>query len=448
MDRRGHTGSAITVAATAVLIASAAFFGGVEIWSAALIQASAFTIFLVWLISLYLKNDIREVFYKEGRRESLIPFAVLLCFAGYAALQTLPLPSALLRAVSPETFNLYAFYSVDGEPRMFISVHPYKTQTELLRVLTFAVFFIIFAYAAQSRRTLEKTVMILSCFGFGLAVFALVQKATWNDKLYWFREITGASPFGPFVNRNHFAGFTGMLIPLTLGVAFTRQRRERQALFGFFAVIMSVALFLSLSRAGILSFFAGIMVFFVFLLWQRLREKKLRALVLFLCILSLYLLFLGIDPVVDRFYQTDIGSEERFTVWAATIRAFQDFPVTGTGLGTYMHVFPLYSSDTSLQLYDHAHNDYLEFLLETGIIGGLLLCIFFFFFVRYSFGGPWNGAAGIMKIAFFSSMVTIAVHSIFDFNLHILSNALMLSAVMGMAYAQQRISQEKHQDEK
>jgi O-antigen ligase len=445
MDRRHHAGSAITVAATGVLITAVALFGAVEVWSSALISASVFTLFLLWVFRLCIKNGSPEPMLRDGRRDRVMLFAVFLCIAGYGILQIIPLPSALVKIVSPATFHLYSFYSVDRDPQMFLSLYPYKTQTELIRIFTYALFFFLFAYATRSAHSLDRTVKILSYFGFALAVFALLQKATWNDKLYWFREISGASPFGPFVNRNHFAGFTGMLIPLTLGIAFTRQRRERQALFGFFALIMSVALFLSLSRAGILSFFAGITIFTLFLLWQRLRTKKIWALVSFLFILFLYLLYLGTGPIVDRFYQTDIGREERLTVWADTFRAFQDFAFTGTGLGTYLHVFPLYSADTSSFLYDHAHCDYLEFLLETGAVGVLLLCLFLFLFLKYSFSGSWTGKKGVIKIALLSSMVTIAVHSIFDFNLHIPSNALMLAAVMGMAYAQRRFSQEEYQ---
>lgn len=442
MDRRHHAGAAITVAATGVLITAVVLFGAVEVWSAALISAAIFTLFLVWVIRLCITNSLPEHGQKDGRREPRMLFAVLLCFAGFGVLQIIPLPSALVKIISPATFHLYSLYAVDKDPQMFLSLYPYKTRTELIRIFTYALFFLLFAYAVRGAHSLDRVIKILSYCGFALAVFALVQKATWNDKLYWFREISGASPFGPFVNRNHFAGFTGMLIPLTLGVALTRERRERQALFGFFALIMSVALFLSLSRAGILSFFAGITVFTLFLLWHRLRVKKIWALIAFLFILSLYLLYLGIGPIVDRFYQTDIGREERLTVWAETFRAFQDFAITGTGLGTYLHVYPLYSADTSRFLYDHAHCDYLEFLIETGIIGAFLLFSFLFFFLKYAFSGRWTGTQGISKIAFLASIVVIAVHSVFDFNLHIPSNALMLAAVMGMAYAHRRFSRE------
>ncbi|MEW6587106.1 MAG: O-antigen ligase family protein [Nitrospirota bacterium] len=440
MDRRDISGSKITVAATVVLMASVLLFGSVEVWSSALIEASVFTLFLVWVVGRCRQSDCEPAGREEGRRDRMALFFIFLCFGGYIMIQTVPLPPAVMKIVSPATFNLHTYYAVDKDAGMSLSVYPYRTQIEFVRVLAAAAFLVLLAYGTRSAHTLEKTVKILSYFGFGLAVFALIQKATWNDKLYWFREITHASPFGPFVNRNHFAGFTGMLIPLTLGIAFTRARRERQVLFGFFALIMAVALFLSLSRAGIVSFFCGIAIFALYLLWNRFRAKKMWAVAAFLLVLFLYLLYLGVDPIIDRFYKTDIGSEERLIVWTETLGAFRDFALTGTGLGTYVHVFPLYSSDTSLFIYDHAHNDYLEFILETGVIGALLLVLSVFFFIRSSFRGPWSGKQGIMKMALFSSLATIAVHSVFDFNLHILSNVLMLSAVSGMAFAQARMS--------
>lgn len=108
----------------------------------------------------------------------------------------------------------------------------------------------------------------------------------------------------------------------------------------------------------------------------------------------------------------------------------------------------MYSSEATTSIYDHAHNDYLEFLLEAGIISSILLTVFVFLFFSFSFKGSYEGRNGIIKISMISSIVSIAVHSVFDFNLHITSNASMLSAIFGMAFANARISRDiKLQDE-
>jgi O-antigen ligase len=284
---------------------------------------------------------------------------------------------------------------------------------------------------------------ILVYFGFGLAIFAIIQKATWNGKLYWLRELTlqGAGPFGPFVSRNNYAGFINMLIPLSLGLAFTRKSREKQILFGFFGLIMAVSLFISLSRGGIISFFAGIIIFALFISWDRFRAKKRLALVAFIFALFIYLLYLGIDPIIDRFYKTDLAREDRFAVWSATFNAFKDFYFTGSGLGTFINIFPFYTPqniDINV-IFDHAHSDYLEFILEAGIIGTILLILFLYFFIRCIVSSKWDRYTGIFRVSLLSSIATMVVHSISDFNLHIPSNALMLSAVFGMAVAASRL---------
>lgn len=442
MDRRNQSGSKIAIIAPAILIFSVLSFGSVEIWSSTIVTVSVFTLFILWIVTKGESGDTGQSDVPERKQEGIYLFVALSILITYFFIQMLPMPPALLRYISPHSFDLYSFYSVDINPKMHISLYAYKTQIECIKMLTYATFFILLAFSIRDLHTLEKLIKILSCFGFVLAVFAIIQMATWNGKLYWFRLVTEGSPFGPFVNRNHYAGLMGMLIPLTLGLAFTRKRRERQMLFGFFGIIMSISLFLSLSRAGIISFLAGIALFALFLLWNKFKAKKIWALAAFLFIIFLYLLYLGIDPIIDRFYKTDITREARIAVWAETIKAFKDFYLTGSGLGTFINVFQLYSPEAIVYIYDHAHNDYLEFILEAGAIGTFLLLIFLFFLIRCIVRGSWDGKTGIIKISMLSSITTIAIHSIFDFNLHIPSNALMLSAIFGMAIAITKIGHE------
>lgn len=123
---------------------------------------------------------------------------------------------------------------------------------------------------------------------------------------------------------------------------------------------MFFANFISLSRGGIssiISFFAGITVFALLFSWDRFRAKKRWALAFFIFAVFLYLLYLGIDPVIERFYKTDITREDRLAVWSATFNAFKDFYLTGSGLGTFINTFPLYSPENYGIIYDHAHND-------------------------------------------------------------------------------------------
>ncbi|MEW6107713.1 MAG: O-antigen ligase family protein [Nitrospirota bacterium] len=412
-----------------ILICSALLFGAVELWSSAVILLSVFTIGLFWVLRKEYDN------YGTDRIGYFI-LAVWAVFILFILIQSLPLPSSILKFISPSAFSMQTFYSPVKRDFMHISLYPYKTGMELLLIVALFTVFAIAMSNLKNKENLIRALKVLVVFGFSLSIFAIVQKATWNGRLYWFRELTlGGSPFGTFVNRNHFAGMTGMLIPLGLGLALTRKSIEKKALFGFITLIMAVALFFSLSRGGILGFFSGMALFSFLIIKSRVQTKKIWAIGFFLMVLAVYLLYLGIDPIIDRFYKTDITGEQRLIVWSATLKAAKDFWFTGTGLGTFINIFPLYAPPGMNSIYDHAHNDYLEFILETGIVGAILLAVFVSLSIYSIAKSSLEGKTGILRIAAVSSAFTMAVHSIFDFNLHILSNALLFSFVLGMVIA-------------
>ena len=106
-------------------------------------------------------------------------------------------------------------------------------------------------------------------------MFGILQQLTFNGKLYWFREMRyGGMPFGPYVNRNHFAGFAELVIPIALvPLVLGKVRRERLFLVSLFALVPIVALLLSASRGGIVSFVVEMALLCVLLLVRRIRSK-------------------------------------------------------------------------------------------------------------------------------------------------------------------------------
>jgi O-antigen ligase len=441
MDRRDNPDSKIIYIAAAILIFSVLAFGTVEIWSIALMEGSVFTLILLWLIT-YRKEP--PISMRKEERYMIFTLVILLI---YILIQMIPFPQALLKYLSPRSFDIYSFFTLDERLKMSISINTYNTGSEFLRILAYSLFFLLLSFSIKDMAALQRMMKILTFFGFVLAIFAILQKATWDGKLYWVREITIGSPFGPFVNRNHYAGFIDMIIPLSLGLVFTIKDREKQILYGFFSLVMGISIFLSLSRGGIISFFAGVAVFAIFLSWEKFGiQKRWVVLLSFVFALFSYLLYLGIDPIIDRFYETDLTREDRFTVWLGALNAFKDFYLTGSGLGTFINIFPLYALKDMGVIYDHAHSDYLEFILEAGIVGTVLLLLFLFFFVRCIIRGKWLWETGIIRMSIVSSITTMVVHSIFDFNLHIPSNALMLSAIFGMAVASSRMGHHRSSD--
>lgn len=408
-----------------VLILAALLFGSVEVWSSSLILFLVLTMGLFWFL-------IESGRYKTARYEKIL-IAVPAALIAYGLLQMVPLPRAVISALSPAAFRVYSYYSAGTGGFVPLSLDVYRTTNELLRETAFFVVFVIVMKNGREPGVPRRMMRYLVVAGFCISMLAIVQKATWNGGIYWFRKpALGGSPFGPFVNRDHFAGFTEMIIPLGLGLALTERLKEKKILFVFMSVIMAVALCLSLSRGGIAALFAGVSLFSLLAGKDRVQKKGIWLVGLFVIMLITYLLYLGVHPIVERFYNTDITAEERLTVWAGTVRAIRDYWVAGSGPGTFLDLFPLYSPPGIHSIYDHAHNDYLEFFLENGLVGTLLLITFAGLIILVVWRKRLHGKNKILRIAVLSSVFSIAVHSMVDFNMHILSNVLLFACMLGM----------------
>src|SRR6202521_3059859 len=257
-----------------------------------------------------------------------------------------------------------------------ITVYPFLTRIELLK---YTALLALFFLCAQSFRTLEHWhgfVWFLLILGFAVSVFAILQPFTFNGKLYWVRELRyGGIPFGPYVNRNHFAGLVELLIPSGLTILILRaERRDQLPLVALFTLFPIGALFLSASRGGIISFVAEIGLL-LFLILLRRREGKELAVAGLVVVLAIALVsWLGIGRALERFasYKSlEVSEGRRVEMLHGTWRIFLDHPIAGTGLGTLQEVFPRYETIYDGLIVNHRHNDYAEFLAETGVLGGL-----------------------------------------------------------------------------
>lgn len=410
---------------------SAFLFGAVEAWSMAIIGLLTASLFVFFV----LKTGPSGV--EAGAWKGIL--LSLAAILAYAVFQLFPLPSSFLSVLHPGTREILAAPPGETSPCHSISIYPYATEMELAGLAVTIMAFLLALFSLREKRDFEKAILVLAVLGFVLAVFGIIQKGTWNGKLYWVRELTqGGLPFGPYVNRNHFAGFMNMIIFLCLGSAFTAGWIEKKAALAFLSVVMATALFFSLSRAGIISFFAGVATFSFVVFAKSVSRRRLIPVMLFVLAVTVYLLSLGVTPVLERFAQREVSQEDRLVVWQGTLAAFRDFPVFGSGLGTFKHVFRIYQPDGLRAYFDHAHNDYLEYLLEGGIAGVFVGAFFLFFTLKAILEKRWRQRDIYMQAGFLSSLATITVHSLFDFNLHIPSNALLFSLVLGMAASFQK----------
>ncbi|MCI0469170.1 MAG: O-antigen ligase family protein [Nitrospirae bacterium] len=409
-----------------IVISSALLFGAVENWSIAVIGILTAASFIFFIFSL--KSDSEQL----SGFKIIIAFVILL--AVYPLLQLIPLPVSLISIFHPLFKDIINILPEVNQSYHSLSIYPFATEMELSRNIIYLMVFSMAALGLRDRNNMHNILKAIVIFGFILSIFGILQKAAWNGKIYWFRELTqGGVPFGPFVNRNHFAGFIGMILPLSLGIGFISRDPNKKVMYIFFSVVMGIALFFSLSRGGIVSFFASMIMFSFIVFAKTLSTRRLVPIVMFLVALFSYLIYLGVTPIIDRFSQTDIANEQRLLVWQGTYTAIKDYAFFGSGLGTYRYVFKIYQPDNIAGYYDHAHNDYLELLLEAGIVGAAIVFLFIAYILRMLLRVDLTTRRNYLTAGYISSLTAIAAHSIVDFNLHIPSNALLLSLILGIS---------------
>lgn len=389
----------------ALVVFAVAAHGGVEDWARAVIETAAGFLFLVWALRVYFNEEEQPVF------SPLLP------------------PLALLALI---VLGQWFFHSTASS---------YNTRMELLLLLADLI---VLFLAVQAFRTLQDWrgfVWFGMSLGFLVSVFGILQHLTFNGKLYWFREMHyGGIPFGPYVNRNHFAGFVELVLPLALiPLVLGRVRRERWVVVGLFAVLPVVALFLSASRGGIVSFGVELAVLALLMIRRRTVGKQLLAGATVLLLALLMVSWLGVGRILQRFsslqsLETTVG--KRASMRRDTWRIFLDHPVAGTGLGTLQIVYPPYETLYDGKIVNHTHNDYLEALAETGFLGGLC-CVWFLGVLltqsllrlrqlNLSFAGALQFSGLVASSGFL-------VHGLVDFNLHIPANALLFFLMAHLA---------------
>jgi O-antigen ligase len=305
-----------------------------------------------------------------------------------------------------------------------------------IEILTLSALLILMFLAVQVFETVEQWrgfIWFLLAFGFLVSVLGIVQHFTFNGKLYWFRVMRyGGIPFGPYVNRNHFAGFVELIVPPGLAIFLLRADDEdRLPLLAILTILPVGALFLAASRGGIVSFFVELGLILILVLLRRRTRSQLVTLAGILVLACALVAWLGVGRALDRFgtyRQLELSDSFRYQILGDTFHMFLQHPIVGTGLGTFQEIFPKYESRYIESIVNHAHNDYMEALAETGLVGGLCgLCFLFLLFreARLRLAQTRSSLDLALHIGALAACSGLLVHSFVDFNLHIPSNALL-----------------------
>jgi O-antigen ligase len=309
-----------------------------------------------------------------------------------------------------------------------------------------AVYTLIFYAArhlAESRAGQRQVVYLLIALATVVALLALIKCFSPQLIPIWWQydldKDNGAIAAGPYGNHNHLAGLLEMIIPLTLALFITRERRGAGLLLLLsLATLLTATHILTLSRGGWFSLAAALSVMVIILLAQRRFTRKKMLLGVVGGTALVFLFILGGGHIVDRLLtltnETALDFAGRTVAWKGCLSMIAAHPLLGSGPGSFSTLFPAWQPPGIAARFFYAHNNYLQYAAELGLpVLAIILWIAILLTQRLIrlVSHPSRQIRGISLGAAIGILATV-FHSFVDFNLHIPANAAVFATLLGL----------------
>lgn len=424
-----------------LIVFAAIPYGTAEAWWKAFFVCAIFSISILWIVDGYLTGS-----WRTGAEMLILP---LLFLSAFAVLQTISLPAS---AASPAEISQPIWNS--------ISADPFATRFFVVQFLAVILAGAMLSRYAMSDARAQALVHVIICVVVASALFGILRQTSQHQLGFGLPLLGVGQGYGQFINRNHFAFLMEMGFGLTLGMILGRAVSSERALLYLGALIpIWVALVLSNSRGGLLAMLAQVIsAGFLFAISVRPSARnhgvlrfllswpaRVGLLVVLIVAVLWGTLWLGGDSLVNRLeagkFEFNPAAAElrqnarRNQIWRATWQMFAAHPIVGVGLGGYWAAIPTFHDASGTITPQEAHNDYLELLASGGLIGfacGIWFLVVLFRRVRENF----QHSFGFRQAAVFGAtlgMIGVAVHSLVDFGLHMLVNAVIFAALIAIA---------------
>jgi O-antigen ligase len=383
----------------------------------------------------------RPSFKLEFRLERLA-----LLVPGYAFWQVVPLPIAWIRVLSPARARLaYALQPITSVPHWLpISATPSATlHHALLFSACTSLFLVTYDLSQRLSRRLWIVALPLVVVGLAQTAIGLLQ--------------AGAGPegvaTGTFLIRNHYAGFLEMVLPFcalfpflaAAGRGSNAPAEDRSSpvaaillgcLVVAIAALMFAAILASLSRMGFFASMTSMALIAIVALAWRLppRRVPLVAAAVAVGVVTLALL-LPSARLVTRFGDLEVYGNDRSPVWHDTFQLIRTYPFFGCGLGAYGSAFLEFKHSSPALYQDYAHNDYLQYLAEMGVVGFALLILPLSAVLLRLYAGILDRRPDMhwLSLACAGSALAIGLHSFVDFNFYVPANLFTFAWILGIS---------------
>ncbi len=445
--------SGLRWALLALLVSAPLPFGSVEPWAVLAIEIAAAALAILACLVAAREPGMPA----RSARRMLLPAAILV---GIGVVQLLPAPAGWTRLLAPQSATARAGISavVPDLPKGWSpeSLEPPATTDALLRVMAYVLLGLAAAVALRTPAHLRQAAWAIAASGAFQAVYGAAEYLTGHQHIFAYaKKYYADEASGTFINRNHFAGYLAMALPFALGLMLDGARslprarpfrerllrvseagRGRMLLGAAAAAAIWVGVILSYSRGGLAVALAST-AFFAYR--AALRRSRAWLIAVALLLPTALLLWQQVRAPGERFVseRSDLATlGGRVPVWRASLGMIPDHWAIGAGLGTFESAFESYRPPTVVGGWDHAHNDWIESLVEGGPIvflaGATLL---FLALLRRPGGGSTGRGEDLGRAAASAAVVAIAVFSFADFSLRIPAVALLLAVTIPMAAA-------------
>jgi len=425
-------------------------------WAVLVIQLA-----VIVMMAAYLLMGEKPVLGEMMRKALKWPVYLFSGLFGVIFIQVIPLPVFLVKVLSPHTYAFRAEYvgGFAGGKFMSLSLMPFHTLGAGLELLTYFLLGFLVIKTVTRIQQVRRILYVLVGMGIFQAFYGFFELFNKNPRLLFYRKEFYLNDLtGTFVNRNHVSGMLEMVIPLAVALIlartdllglggmklkekllhFTDQANYRVLLLGLGVVLMTLAVIFTRSRSGIFLVALGLFLFLELSLLYGGRETERRKGIkgyfkITAVVITLIALYMGIDATLQRFSIDKLLAEQRPVFWGQTAEIVGDFPVLGSGLGTFTALYPAYDKSGANFKVSHAHNDYLEYLSELGIVGmvlllgGILLLLGQAFLIWRERRHPEVKAIALGGMI---AVMAILIHGITDFNLQIPANMVLFAVVL------------------
>lgn len=334
---------------------------------------------------------------------------------------------------------------------------------ELIRVLTYAILFFIIVNNFVRQDSIQILSYVLIGLAMLIAAYAIVQFATNSERVWHFIKpaeyVKRGS--GTYICPNHLGGFLEMLLPLGLALSLTgRVKPVPRVFLAYASLVILVGIAVSISRGAWIATGVSLLTFFALLIQQ--RRYRLPALLAIVVLIGGAVIFYRssrdsqhrVQPMLSSGIPDD--SQMRLAIWKAATHMWREHVWLGVGPGHYDYRFPQYRPALVQIRPGYVHNDYLNCLVDWGVVGVALVgcawgLVFAGVFQTWKFvrreesalgTRPSNRAAFVFGASI--GLVAILVHSIVDFNMQVPANAILAVALMALLSSHMRFASERY----